>query len=192
MAGIRHRSDARSLVFAVALLGVVAAIPSALGQGANAHAMAEAIVREVGRDPAHKSAAATCLAGAEQMLERATRLRAARDEAHAQAADGVALEWAMAARDLARAIDVEAKAVQARHAALETQAQVERAHALVDEGIARVGRLKADIERMQNEGQPGRAAVERHDEPTRRDEQDTKRLRAPVKTVPSVDAGTAP
>ena len=190
MAGIRHRSDLRSLVFAVALLGAAAWIPTVRGQGTDAHAMAEAIVREVGRDPEHSKAAATSLAIAEQMLERARRLRAARDEAHAQAADGVALEWAMAARDLGRALDVEAKAVRARHAALATQAQVERAHATLDEGVARVGRLRAELERLQREAEPSRVAVERHDEPDSRNTH--KKLRAPSKSTPSVDGGTAP
>jgi hypothetical protein len=119
-------------------------------------------------------------------------LRDARDEAHAQAADGVALEWALAARDLARTVDLEAKAVQARHAALETQAQVERAHALVDEGVARVGRLRAEIERIEREAAPGRVAVERHDEPATTDAGTSKRLRATTQTKPSVDAGIAP
>jgi colicin import membrane protein len=183
----------RRLIFAVALFSVLAVIPPVGGQGADLHAMAEAIVRDVGRDAAHRSAAATCLANATASLERATRMRAARDEPHAQAADGVALEWAMAARDLARTLDVEAKAVQVRRAAIETQAQVERAHALVDEGIARVGRLRAEIERMEREVAPGRVAVERHDEPTSKDARGPKKQpHAPMRTTPSVDAGTAP
>lgn len=154
--------------------------------------MADAIVHDFPTDPAHRSAAATCLANATAAIERARRLRDVRDEAHAQAADGVALEWALAARDLARTVDLEAKAVQARHAALETEAQVERAHALVDEGIARVGRLRAEIERIEREAAPGRVAIERHDELATTDAGASKRPRTATQTKPSVDAGIAP
>jgi colicin import membrane protein len=182
----------RRLAVTIALVGVLAKIPPVAGQGEDPHAMAEAIVRDVNRDAAHRSAAASCLANATASLERATRLRAARDEPHAQAADGVALEWAMAARDLSRTLEMEAKAVQARRAAIETQAQVERAHALVDEGIARVGRLKAEIERMEREAAPGRVAVERHDQPADKDARGPSKPPHAPQTAPPVDAGPAP
>lgn len=169
-----------------------AVMPSARGEGSDPHAEAQAIVREIGRDSAHREATATCVANASSYLERATRLRDARDEAHAQAADGVALEWARTARDLVRVIDLESKAVQARRAAIEVQAQVERAHAQLDENIARVGRLKAEIDRIERESAPRRVAVERHDPTLSSDAPSDKSRHAPPQATSSTDAGTPP
>jgi hypothetical protein len=83
--------------------------------------------------------------------ERAARLRADGDETHARVADEVAREWAEAARDLARAADAEAKATAARQAAIDAGAQAERERALLEEGIAHNGRLRAEIDQVDRE-----------------------------------------
>jgi len=78
-------------------------------------------------------------------LERATRMRNAGDEAHARVAEGLALEWAETARDRARTSGVEAKAREAEVATIDASAHVERERALLEEAIARSGRLKAEL-----------------------------------------------
>lgn len=129
-------------------------------QGADDRAAAEAIVKQMEGDAPHAAVAAEALANARTAIERATRLRAAGDEAHAKAADGLAREWAESARDIARAADAEAAAAQIRRKAVDAQAQLERTRALVEEAIARVGRLTAElnqIERPRPATRPGGA-----------------------------------
>ncbi len=90
-------------------------------------------------------ATADAVSRARDAIEQATRLRAAGDEAHAKAADGLAREWAETARDLALAIAAEKAAEDCKRQAMESQAQLQRTRALVEEGIAHLGRLRAEI-----------------------------------------------
>jgi hypothetical protein len=83
--------------------------------------------------------------------ERAARMRSAGDESHARLADEVAREWAEAARDLARAAEAEARASAARQAATDAGSQAERERALLEEGIAHNGRLRAEIDQVDRE-----------------------------------------
>ena len=82
---------------------------------------------------------------AHDALERATRMRNAGDEAHARLSEGLALEWAETARDRARTMAEEAKATRAEQAAIDAGARVERERALLEEAIARSGRLRAEL-----------------------------------------------
>ncbi len=138
----------------------------ALAQGDD-HAAAQAIVDEVARDTAHASITGEALGLARDELERATRLRVVYDEKRARAADGAAREWAEMARDLLRAVDAETKASDVRRKALEKQEQVDRTRALVDEDIARIGRLKAELEAAEKAAKhddgSARRAVEVHE-----------------------------
>jgi hypothetical protein len=147
---------------AVVAVGLTATVP-ARAQAGGDHAAAEALVLQLDHDAAHAALTADALAGARNALERATRLRAAGDETHARAADGLALEYAQTARDVARAADAEAKAAELRHKAVETQAQLERTRAQIEEGIAHVGRLRAQIEEADQAGKVDRVAVEVHE-----------------------------
>jgi len=79
-------------------------------------------------------------------LERATRFRAAGDESHAMAADGLAREWAETARDLGLAAAAEKMADDRKRQAIQAQAQLQRTKALVEESIARLGRLRAELD----------------------------------------------
>jgi hypothetical protein len=97
-------------------------------------------------DTAHKDAIAATLKRAKDAVERATRLRAAGDEGHARLADGLAWEEASAAQDLVRAIDAEKGANDARRSATDAGVMGDRERALLEEGITRNGRLKAEIE----------------------------------------------
>jgi len=112
---------------------------------------AVAILDVLEHDAAHKTVTAEPVALARAALERATRMRTAGDEKHARLSDGLALEWALTARDLARAGDVEQQARSARVDALDAGARAERERALLEEGIARTGRLRAELEAAERE-----------------------------------------
>ena len=151
------------LTVVLLVTGVVALARPAGAQPADPHAAAEALVRQVADDAAHRSATAEVLALARAALERASRLRVAGDEAHAMAADGLALEWAETARDVARAVDAEARAAELRRKAVEAQTQLERTRSLVETAVASVGRLTAQIAQAEGKGREGKPAIEAHD-----------------------------
>jgi hypothetical protein len=136
---------------------------AASAQGAGDHDAAQALVLELEHDTAHATVTADAVASAKGALERATRLRSAGDEAHARAADGLALEWAQGGRDVARAVDAEAKAAELRHKAVDAQALLERTRAQIEEGIARVGRLRAQLQEAEKAGKVDHVAVEVHE-----------------------------
>lgn len=159
----------------------------ALAQGDD-HAAAQAVVDEVGRDTAHAAITGEALGLARDELERATRLRVVYDEKRARAADGAAREWAEMARDLLRAVDAEAKAGEVRRKALEKQEQVDRTRALVDEDIARIGRLKAELEAAEKAAKhddgSARHAVEVHEGEPREPAKKATKKAAPAKPAP--------
>jgi hypothetical protein len=88
---------------------------------------------------------------AKTALERATRLRSARDDARAKLAEQVAREWAEAAKDLAAAVEAEQRTARARRDATDAGAQVDRERALLEEGIAQSGRLRTQLEALERE-----------------------------------------
>jgi hypothetical protein len=133
-------------------------------QGGDDHATAQALVAQLEHDAGHAAVTAEALANARAALERATRIRMTGDETHAKAADGLALEWAQVARDLAKAADAEAAAAELRRKAVDAQEQLERTRALVEEGIARVGRLQAELAEAERAPKADRTAVEVHDD----------------------------
>jgi hypothetical protein len=149
----------------VAMAGGVTVTGTARADSADDHASATAIVAQLEHDgdASHAAVTAEAVGNAKNALERAVRMRAAGDEPHAKAADGLALEWAETGRDLAKAADAETKADELRKKAVDAQAQLERTRALVEEGIARVGRLKAELEEAGRAPHPDRVAVEVHD-----------------------------
>jgi hypothetical protein len=115
-------------------------------------AATESMLQEAERDPARKAATADVVKRAREALERATRLRSAGDETHAKLADGLAKELAETARDLGRTVDAERQAAEARRAALDAGAQAERDRALLEEGIAQNGRLRAELAQAEHAG----------------------------------------
>jgi hypothetical protein len=142
-----------------ALAAAMAVVPRhALADDGSA---ARDLVQQLGADEAHAAVVADPLGHAREALERGTRLRESGDEAHAKAADGLALEWAETARDLVRAADAEREAASRRHAVMDKLAQVERARALVEADLAHVGRLRKEIADAAGPGAPRRADAER-------------------------------
>lgn len=162
----------KRFVWLVVLAGV-AAEPWAW---ADDHADAAGLVAQLEQDAAHKSVTADAVARAKDALERAQRMRAAGDEAHAKAADGLALEWAQSGRDLAKAVDAEMAAADLRHKAVDAQAQLERSRAMVEEALASVGRLQAELDHEQATPHEPRVAVETHDgEPPKKEDATKKK-----------------
>jgi hypothetical protein len=108
-------------------------------------AVAQALVASAATfgPPAVTGAAVT---EASDALERATRLRVAGDEPHGRDADGLAREWAETARDLGSASAAEKLADDRKHQAIQARAQLQRTKALVEEGLARLGRLRAELD----------------------------------------------
>jgi hypothetical protein len=151
---------------------------------ADDRASAQAIVAELEGDPARATSVAEALGQARDAIERGTRMRASGDEAHAKAADGLALEWAETARDVARAVDVEKTAADLRRKVIAEQAQIQRARALIEEGIVRVGRLRKELEdssarvRSPRDAVEGRTAVEVHEGDPRRPSKSPQGTRA--------------
>lgn len=129
----------------------LAAAPLALAGATDDRAIAEAILSDLDRDAAHKDLVADTVQKSRDALERGRRMRAAGDEAHAKLADGVAREWAEMARDLVKASDLEQAAAQARRDTLDAGALLDRERALLEEGIARTGRLRAQLEAAERE-----------------------------------------
>jgi hypothetical protein len=177
----------------VVAAGLLMAGP-ATAQTAGDHAAAEALVQQLEHDATHAVVTADAVTAAKGALERATRLRAAGDEAHAKAADGLALEWAQTGRDLAKAADAEATAAELRHKAVDAQALLERTRAQVEEGIAHVGRLRTQLQEAEKAGKVDRAAVEVHegDPPPPRKKGAGKRGAAQDGKKPAKATGGAP
>jgi hypothetical protein len=170
--GEKHRAPGRAAVFAavMAFAGVCGGVRERQALAAGDGEAATALVDTIANDSGHASITAVAIAQARDALERATRLRSVGDEVHARAAEGLAREWAETARDLVRAADAEAAAADARRKAVDAQARVERARVMVEDGIARLGRLRAEADRDGGRDRADvrvtahdRTAVERHD-----------------------------
>ena len=147
-------------------LVALAALVAALTVGAFAVAApddrtaTEEALREVERS-AKKDVAAEMTTRSRAALERAAKLRASGDEPHARLAEGLARTWAEAARDVLRAVDIEEKAEGARRSATDAGIVAERERALLEEGIAQSGRLRAQLDSMERESkeQPARTSA---------------------------------
>jgi hypothetical protein len=133
---------------AIAALVFAAAAPFASVARGDDRGTTAALLDELERDAPHKPATGELVRKARTAMERATRLRATGDETHAALADGLARQQAEAARDLVRAIDAERAAEEARRAATDAGALGERERALLEEGIARNGRLRAELDAL--------------------------------------------
>jgi multidrug efflux pump subunit AcrA (membrane-fusion protein) len=155
---IAPRALAAALAFCIALSGGKL-LPSALAQEHDDHAATEVIVRQLEGDSAHRTVTAEALARTKGAFERAARLRGAGDEAHGKSADSLAREWAETARDLVRAADAETAAVDLRRKAVDAEEKLERTRALVEESIARVGRLTATLDKSERPSNPGKKAA---------------------------------
>jgi hypothetical protein len=133
-----------SFFFAAIASGRLANV--ARGESGDDRAVAEALVLRLEGDRTHASVTGDALRRAKTALERARGFRNAGEAARAKLAEGVAREWAETARDLVSAADAEASAAEVRRKAVEAEAKLERSRVLVEEEIARAGRLTAELQ----------------------------------------------
>ncbi|MEO7113888.1 MAG: hypothetical protein ABI183_25835 [Polyangiaceae bacterium] len=140
-----------SLGCAAAILLVALISPAISAATEDDRTATERMVSELDHDAAHKTLTADAVAQARKALERALRMRQAGDDTRARETEGLARRWVELARDLARTADAEAQAGLLRSAANDAGAHVERERALLEEAIARTGRLKAEIEAAERE-----------------------------------------
>jgi hypothetical protein len=194
----RPRRAGLAIFAGIAGLGSLAVlappVPLARAEG-DEHALVQAMVDQAARADAPDAKSGRppvtteLLDRARKELDRATRLRGTFDEKRARAADGAAREWAETARDLLRAVEAEGHAGDVRGKALDKQAQVERTRALVDEDIARIGRLKAELEAAdksaRKDDDPDRHAVEVHEGEEPPKKKPKKGAAAPALAVPA-------
>ena len=146
-----------AVLFFTALVGVGAG--SLAIAASSERQVTEATLQELEHDEAHKSLTADAVKQARAAIERATRMRAAGDEAHALLADGLAHTWAETGKDLVRTADAEKQAATARRDATDAGARSERERALLEEGIAQNGRLRAQLEERAAKEAPTRTAA---------------------------------
>lgn len=131
-------------------LSVVLVAGAAGGQGRAPRDEAEELVKTVEAGPGHE-VAREMIAHARAALARGNERRTAGDELGGKLADGLALAWANAARDAVRAAEAERRASEARAGAADAGARAERERALLEEGIAQTGRLRAQLEAVARE-----------------------------------------
>lgn len=133
------------------------------GDGATAYDIVKELETST-TDPKAKKLVASSLDHAKEALERAQGARASGDAKHARMLDGMALEWANAARDLVRAAAVEQTASSAADSAREAAVRVERARALLEETQARRGRADAELQKALAAEEEARAQAAKTEE----------------------------
>jgi hypothetical protein len=141
-------------------LGALLVIPSLL-VAAPERAGTESILQRLEAQTATKAVTADAVARARNALDRAARLRSQGDETHARMLEGVARQWADGAGDLVDATLAERQADDAQREALDAGARIERERASLEEGIARSGQLRVQLEQLEHEGKlrPERTAA---------------------------------
>lgn len=147
-------------ILAVLASACVIALTAGAFAGPDDRASAEAILKELEASP-KKDVAGEMIGKAKVALDRGARMRSAGDETHARLADAAARTWAEAARDVVRAVEVEARAAAARRSATDAGARAERERALLEEAIAQSGRLRAQLDALERESkeQPARTSI---------------------------------
>lgn len=155
-----RRWRTRSIVAALTLTTALAIALVAGAATSDDRTVTEAVLREVEASP-KRDVVTEMIARSRAAIERAKKLRTAGDEAHAVLADGLARTWAEAARDVVRAVEVEDKAQAARRGATDAGVSAERERALLEEGIAQSGRLRAQLDAVERESkeQPARTSA---------------------------------
>lgn len=119
------------------------------GDGATAQGILRDLEAKAAKDADTAKVVAEPIKSAKRALERAHGARTAGDEAHARMLDGLALEWAEAARELDRAAAAERVATATSQKANDVRTQAERARALLEETQARRGRAAAELQKAE-------------------------------------------
>lgn len=124
-------------------------LAAALAQAAADGDSTESLLRTLESAPDVAAATADARNRAKMALERARRFRESGDEGRARIAEGLALRTAELARDQARTFRAERATADSVRAAEDAGAQLDRERALVEEGLAQSGRLRAQLEALE-------------------------------------------
>ncbi len=136
---------ARFIVLAGAFVAILGGLALAAGDD---RASAESAIADLEKDPHTKELCADPIEKSRTALERAHRMRVAGDDKHARLAEGLALEWANVAKELARADAIETRAAATRTTAADAGAGVERERATLEQQLAENGRLQAELAKI--------------------------------------------
>jgi hypothetical protein len=147
------RAGLARLVAAGVLLVVGVVFGLALA-GGDDRSSAESILATVEKDEATKDVTAEPVKRAREALERGRRMRAAGDEKHAKLADGLALEWARVAQDLAKTVATERRARDLAARSADAGTLVDRERTQLEQRLAENGRLAAEAARYDDAGAP--------------------------------------
>lgn len=90
---------------------------------------------------------------ARKLLARAAELRTLGDAARAELAEDGALEWALTARELVKAVELEHEAIDQTAAAEAAVTKAQKARALLDEAIARRAKLQVELDNLEKEAE---------------------------------------
>ncbi len=119
---------------------------------------AKQLIDSLGQNAEHKPLIAEPIGNAQGALTRAKDARAAGDEQHALMLDHLALEWANAANDLVRTADLEKQAAAVERDASAVEAKAVRAVAIIEEAVARKGRVLDQLEELKESGRTAPAS----------------------------------
>lgn len=117
--------------------------------GESDRAAAETTLASVEKDPTTTELIADAVKKSRDALERGRRMRAAGDEKHAKLADGLALEWALVAQELARTAQAERHVRDVSMAGADAGARADRERTLLEQRLAENGRLSAEAARLE-------------------------------------------
>lgn len=145
----RTKNAVRARLAALATVVLVGGLAWAAMAADGEREAATRLLAQVEASP-HKAAASELTARAKDATARAEKLRSAGDESHAKLADGLAKRWAEAALDVVKAVEAEERARTTRLAAADAGAAAERERALLEEGVAQKGRLRAQLDALEH------------------------------------------
>lgn len=138
----------RSLA-ALTLLAAAAVSPAAFGADAP-RPNAQQVLATLPADGPHAQALTRLRRLVRQSLWRAEQARAAGNVRVAQQLDALARDYALAARELDRALSAETQAAKLQRQAADSASRLERTRALIEELVARRARARAELRQLQS------------------------------------------
>ena len=114
-------------------------------------AAAERLLQTVGSAEVAKEPAAK----AKEALKRSDDARGAGDTKHGDMLDAVGHQWAEVAADVQRAVAIETELAQVNQAVTEAETKVVRGRVLLEETVARKGRAKSQLDKLDAKSGPG-------------------------------------
>lgn len=139
------------------IFGLLLSTAVAYAATSDAGEQAKRTIDSIAADPQQKKLTAQPLAQARQALERASDARKAGDADHARLLDELALEWAQTAGDLVHTSKLEQESAKLEKEASEVEAKAVRALAIIEEAVARRGRVQQELDQQTAGSEAGAA-----------------------------------